>query len=299
MSTAASLFSLQVTVISTLNKYVGKMYQMEALKTVISALTGISSTNANIEATMTHGRILALKALMELLLTIFNTRDRSILDLLHQACDLLRNTIAPICTHIANAPELLPYLIRMIRVIVLMQWRHLSCNSTVTPIDATDLKAMLSAQRCTRIKENFITEFDFFMSILLGALKTAEFPPSLIREAILVVEEFGEKVNLYKVLDFEARFKNEFFTTIMESLLKQSCPMNSDQMTKLLHHIAKTDLHHFFDSFLTSLILSMTISESNKNDLLKSWPHDIHSFESNCHDFLCECRYLMEIASLQ
>ena len=75
--------------------------------------------------------------------------------------------------------------------------------------------------------------------------------------------------------------------------MQQSQPMHVDILTNLLLDIVNADMEKFFSDFLPTLVSGMPLSNEAKDMVLKSWPHDVPSFTSSCHDFLSECRYAM------
>ena len=196
--------------IQVLNKYVGVQYQIEVLKTVISTINASDNT----ATALPHGKLLCQKALIELLITIFNTRDRRLFELLHETCNILKVTLIPLCMNPPNAPELLPHLIRLIHVILSMQWRNFSAASS----DDRDLKSSILAPRVTRINDAFKAEFDLFIEIILNCIKTSDLPPSIVHDAICITIDLGQIIKLFKVKDFEERFRNIFLSTIMGKL---------------------------------------------------------------------------------
>ena len=69
--------------------------------------------------------------------------------------------------------------------------------------------------------------------------------------------------------------------------------MHVDRLASLLHDIVQSNLNVFFSDFLPLLVSGMPLSKLSKDEVLKSWPHEIYSFTSNCFDFLSECRFAM------
>lgn len=69
--------------------------------------------------------------------------------------------------------------------------------------------------------------------------------------------------------------------------------MHVENLTNLLQDIVNSDMEMFFSDFLPSLVSGMSLPEEGKGTVINSWPHDVLSFTSGCHDFLSECRYAM------
>ena len=197
-----------------MKKFVGIDYQIQVLKNV---LVSIPSSSESTTKSLSSSKILAQKAVMELFITLFNTRtrDRNLFDLLHETCSLLKTTVIPLCTNAFNAPELLPHLIHLICVILTMQWRHFSSASINS---GTDLRASILSPRMTIVDNKFKAEFDLFINILLDCIKTPDLPPSVVQDAICTTQELGRVINLFKVKDFEERFRSIFLATIMGEL---------------------------------------------------------------------------------
>jgi len=285
--------TLQVKVISALNKETGVEYQTKVLATVLNAL---NSSETVPTAALSHGKIMVQRALLELFITVFNTRDKKLFELLHQTCALLTSTTIPLCTSSTNAPELLPSLLRLIHVVLSMQWRHFSFAAVPPGKPGGSLAPNLGAligPRITKVDEKFTSEFDLFLQILLDCMKTPDLPPSIVQDAVSIVLDLGAVLKLFRVYDFEKRIKPVYLSTIMEVLLNQSQPMHVDSLTGLLREIANADMQSFFSEFLPSLVSTMNVPNESKEVVLRSWPHDLYSFSSNCHDFLCECRFAM------
>lgn len=280
---------MQVKVISTLNKETGVEYQTKVLATVLNAL---NSSETVPTAALSHGKIMVQRALLELFITVFNTRDKKLFELLHQTCALLISTTIPLCKNSTNAPELLPSLLRLIHVVLTMQWRNFS-SVVVAPGKAGEKLASLIGPRITKVDDKFTAEFDLFLQILLDCMKTPDLPPSIVQDAVSIVLDLGSILKLFQVHDFETRVKPVYLSTIMQVLLNQSQPMHVDSLTGLLREIANADMQSFFSEFLPSLVSTMNVPNDSKEVVLRSWPHDLYSFSSNCHDFLCECRFAM------
>ena len=211
MSATEGILSLQVKVIQVLNKHVGVQYQVEVLKTILSAINASEHFNL----ALTHGKVVSQKALMELLITIFNTRDRKLFELLHETCTILKTSLIPLCSNPANAPDLLPYLVRLIHVILSMQWRYFSA----IPSNSGDLKSSILAPRISQVNDAFKTEFDLFIEVILNCIKIPDLPPSVVHDAICITMDLGRVIKLFKVKDFEERFRNVFLSTLMGKVI--------------------------------------------------------------------------------
>lgn len=92
------------------------------------------------------------------------------------------------------------------------------------------------------------------MHMLAAIIETETMPPSIVREALSVLEHLDQK---HKIFDLDV-FKNELAAQIlrvlMQALLSHTHAMFEDEMHRLLYALAVSDMEGFFNSFLPTLV---------------------------------------------
>ena len=118
-------------------------------------------------------------------------------------------------------------------------------------------------------------------------------PPAIVGRGVRLLRDLGDKVGLFKLAEFQSRLRVGFVSVLLKDLLEMGQPSLVDDMGALLFEMATVDMNGFFTQLLPTIVSSMGIGLSEKQNVLESWAHDIdrHSFGQNVNEFLSEYKY--------